>query len=141
MAPATQRGALLLDALTAIAVFSIGVLGNVGLQAQAIRHVHDAHCRSEAAGLVHALLGRMLAEDPATLAPRYDMQAGGSGYAAFSRLALRLPGADVTGNAPELRVEPGPVPSSRRVTVALRWQLPGEAAAHRYGATAVIGTN
>ena len=141
MAPTTQRGALLLDALTAIAVFSIGVLGNVGLQAQAIRHVQGAHCRSEAAGLVHALLGRMLAEDPASLALRYDMRAGGSGYAAFSRLALRLPGADVPGNAPELRVEPGPVPSSRRVTVALRWQLPGEAEAHRYGAATVIGTN
>ncbi len=141
MPAATQRGALLLDALTAIALFSIGVLGNVGMQAQAIRHVHGAHCRSEAADLVHAQIGRMRAEDPASLAARYDMQAGGSGYAAFSRLALRLPGADVPDNAPEIRVEPGPAPSSRRVTVAVRWQLPGEPTAHRYGATAVVGSN
>jgi len=141
MKTATQRGALLLDALTAIAVFSIGVLGNVALQAQAIRHVHAAHCRTEAAHLVHALVGRMWAEDPATLAARYGTQAGGEGYAAFSRQVLRLPGAGLAGNTPDVRVEPGPTPSSRKVTVAVHWQLPGETAAHRYGTAAVIGAN
>jgi type IV pilus assembly protein PilV len=138
---ATQCGALLLDALAAIAIFSIGVLGNVALQAQALRHVHAAQCRSEAVGLVHALVGRMSAEDPATLAGRYDAQAGGEGYAAFSRQVLRLPGADRPGNAPEVRVEPGPAPASRKVSVAVRWQLPGEPAAHRYGAVAVFGAD
>jgi type IV pilus assembly protein PilV len=137
----TQRGALLLDALAAIAVFSIGVLGNVALQAQAIRHVHAAHCRSEAAHIVHALVGRMSAEDPATLAERYGAQAGGEGYAAFVRQVLRLPGAGLAGNAPDVRVEPGPAPASRRVTVVVHWQLPGEPAAHHYATTAVIGAN
>jgi len=141
MSMAMQRGALLLDALTAIAVFSIGVLGNVNLHAQAIRHVNDAHCRSEAAHLVQALVGRMWAEDPAVLAARYDTRAGGEGYAAFSRLAMRLPGAEIAGNAPEVHVEPGPTPSSRKVTVAVHWQWPGESTAHRYGTTAVISYN
>jgi type IV pilus assembly protein PilV len=141
MSKATQRGALLLEALMAVAVFSIGVLGIVGLHAQAIRHVHAAHCRSEAAHLVQALIGRMWAEDPATLAARYDASADGEGYVAFSRLARRLPGADMTGNAPEVRIESGPVLSSRKVTVAVHWQLPGETAAHRHGTTAVIGHN
>lgn len=141
LSAATQRGALLLESLTAIAVFSIGVLGNIALQAQAIRHVHAAHCRSEAAHLVQALVGRMWTDDPATLAARYDATAGGQGYVAFSSLALRLPGGNIAGNAPEVRIEPGPGPSSRRVTVAVHWQLPGETAAHRHGATAVIGHN
>jgi|OpeIllAssembly_1097287.scaffolds.fasta_scaffold329682_2 type IV pilus assembly protein PilV len=141
MATATQRGALLLEALAAIAVFAIGTLGCVALQAHAIRHVHAGHCRSEAAHLVQALVGRMAAEDPAALAARYDARAGGAGYAAFSRLALRLPGADDPGNAPEVRVEPGPTPGSRQVTVVVHWQLPGEPAAHRHGTTVVIGGN
>jgi type IV pilus assembly protein PilV len=141
MTAATQRGALLLEALTAIAVFSIGVLGNVSLHAQAVRHIHAAHCRSEATHLVQALIGRMAAEDPASLKAHYDATAGGDGYAAFSRLALRLPGAGLAGNAPEVRIEDGPVPSSRKVTVAVHWQLPGERAAHRHGTTAVIGRN
>ena len=139
MAIVTQRGALLLDALAAIAVFSIGVLGCVTLQALAIRHVHAAHCRSEAAHLVQALVGRMEAEDPATLAARYAGEAGGEGYAAFSRLARRLPGADRPANAPQLGVAPGPTAGSRRVTVAVHWQLPGETTAHRHGATVVVG--
>ena len=139
MTIASQRGALLLDALAAIAVFSIGVLGCVTLQALAIRHVHAAHCRSEAAHLVQALVGRMAAENPATLAARYDGEAGGEGYAAFSRLARRLPGADRPANAPQLGVTPGPTPGSRRVTVAVHWQLPGETTAHRHGATVVVG--
>jgi hypothetical protein len=83
----------------------------------------------------------MWAEDPAALAARYDATMGGDGYVAFSRLALRLPGAGIAGNAPDVRIEPGPVPSSRKVTVAVHWQLPGEPAAHRHGTTAVIGHN
>lgn len=141
MAIATQRGGLLIEALAAIAVFSVGVLGNVTLYAQAIRHIHGAHSRSEAAHLVQAQVGRMGADDPATLKARYDARAGGEGYAAFSRLARRLPGAELPGNAPDLRVEPGPVPSSRKVTVAVHWQLPGEPLAHRHGTTVVIGNN
>jgi len=42
MLPATQRGMLLLEALTAMAVFSIGVLANIALLAHALRQVNDA---------------------------------------------------------------------------------------------------
>jgi len=93
MSPGTQRGALLLEALTAIAVFSIGILGIVALYAQAIRHVNDAQYRSEAAHLAHSLIGRMWADDPAALAVRYHAQNGGDGYAAwhFACRAQRSP--------------------------------------------------
>ncbi len=138
---ATQRGALLLDALAAAAVLSFGVLGTVSLHAQAIRHIQGAQYRSEAVRLAHALVGRMWTEDPALLAERYDDRAGGAGYAAFSRLTHRLPGAELPGNAPEVRVEPGPLPASRKVTIKVQWQLPGEPAAHRYGVTAVVSRN
>jgi type IV pilus assembly protein PilV len=139
-AMANARGAFVVEALTAIAVFSVGVLGNVALQAQAIRHLDDAHNRSEAAHLAQALVGRMWGEDPAGIAARYA-QPDGTGYAAFARLARRLPGAHIAGNAAEIRVEPGPGAGSRQVTVVLHWQLPGEAAPHRHSLTAVVGHN
>ena len=77
----------------------------------------------------------------AALAARYGTQAGGEGYVALARQALRLPGGNRATNAPDVRVVPGPTPSSRTVTVVVRWQLPGEPVVHRYGATAVIGAN
>ena len=44
----TQRGVMLIEALVAIAVFSIGVLGLIGLQSAAIRNTDEA--RQRAAG-------------------------------------------------------------------------------------------
>jgi len=82
----------------------------------------------------------MSAEDPASLPARYDATTGGDGYAAFSRLALRLPGAGLAGNAPEVRIENGPCvepQGDRRRALAIA----GERAAHRHGTTAVIGHN
>ena len=141
MARIAQRGALLLEALVAIAVFSIGILGNVAMQAQALRHVDAAHYRGEAMHVAQGLIGWMSAADPATLVARYSGPGTGPGYDAFARMALRLPGSALPGNAPEVRVEAGPSAASRRVSIALHWQMPGERSAHHYTTSAVIGGN
>jgi type IV pilus assembly protein PilV len=139
--PQRAGGALLLEALTAIAIFSVGVLGTVAISAQSMGHIDAARYRGEAARLALSQLAAMAAEDPALLAERYDSERGGAGHAAFARLAQRLPGASVAGNAPSVRVTSGPSLASRSVTVTLRWQMPGTAIAHRYAATGVIGRN
>ena len=133
-----QAGALVLEALTAIALFSIGVLGTLALQARSIEHVDDAQYRGEAARLAVSLIGTMRAEDPATLATRYNREGGGAAYATFARLARRLPGADLEGNAPDVRIASGPSAASRTVSVTLHWQRPGAPSRHRYEASAVI---
>ena len=137
--PHAARGALLLEALAAIAVFSLGILGHVALTGAIARHVENARCRTEAVHLVQGLLARMGAENPAALAGRYGAGSAGGGYAAFERDAQRLPGAGFAGNAPDIAVRAGPTPASRTVTVTLRWQLPGERVAHRFQATTVVG--
>ncbi len=139
--PGHQRGALLLEALVAIAVFAVGVLADVAVQAVAFRHVSAAHYRSEAVHLAAAAFGRMWADDPAMLAARYASDAGGTGYAELARLAQQLPGAAQAANAPAVTVDAGPSADSRRVTITLRWQLPGDPSVHRHSATAVIGRN
>src|SRR5439155_165247 len=50
-APKRQDGVMLLEALIAILIFSIGILAVVGLQAVSIRNVTDAKHRTEAAYL------------------------------------------------------------------------------------------
>jgi type IV pilus assembly protein PilV len=63
-----QSGSMLLEALIAILIFSLGVLGLVGVQANAIRLSTDAKYRTEAVFLANELIGRLAVVDPATAA-------------------------------------------------------------------------
>jgi type IV pilus assembly protein PilV len=135
----TQRGALVLEALAAVCVFSLGVLGTLALQAQAMRSVDAARYRAEAASLAQTLLAMMATADAATLAARYSSSGAGEGYAAFVRLARRLPGADRSGNEPVVNVSAGPSNASRRVAITLYWQLPDDVTRRRHDIAAVVG--
>lgn len=142
---AGQRGAMLLEVLVAILIFSFGILGIVGLQAQSIRHINDAQFRGEAVFLANSLISRMWTEDRTTLAANYGSTSG-PGYVAFRDLVQRvpagLPGSTISGNEPLVTVTtPGPSINSSNIAVTIRWQLPGEATPHQYQATAVLGQN
>jgi len=144
--PKGQRGLMLLEVLIAVMVFSIGILGIVGLQAASIRHVNDAQYRGEAIFLANALVSQMWADDrtaadPSYLDATYGDSGSGAGYAAFKEMVTRLPGAHLSGNAPAVKVAPGPTTTSSVVTVTVFWQLPGEQAAHNFSTSAVIGRN
>src|SRR6266852_8615397 len=58
-APGSERGVMLIEALAAILIFSIGILAVVGMQAVAIKDVTSAKYRSEAAFLAQELLAQM----------------------------------------------------------------------------------
>jgi len=141
-----QRGVMLLEVLIAVMVFSIGILGIVGLQSASIRHVNDAQYRGEAVFLANALVSQMWADDrtssdPTYLDATYGDGGSGTGYAAFKEMVRRLPGTDLSGNAPTVKVAAGPTPTSSVVTVTVFWQMPGEPAAHNFATSAVIGRN
>jgi len=59
-----QQGSVLLEALVAILLFSMGVLALVGLQAAMIKNTADSKSRSEASYIAQQWIGRMWA-DPA----------------------------------------------------------------------------
>lgn len=144
--PGHQHGVMLLEVLIAVLIFSFGILGIVGLQAQSIRHVNDAQYRSEAVFLANAFVSQMWADDRTAsdatyLDTTYSDAGGGTGYKAFYEMVQRLPGAGLSGNAPTVKVEAGPSATSTLVTVTVFWQLPGEAAPHNYSTTAIIGRN
>jgi len=155
---ARQRGSFLLEALIAILIVALGVLGSVGLLARSMQDVDDAKNRGEAAYLANQLIGQMWLTDrvTATLDTDYSSAIGsGVGYTDFKSLVeQRLPNADKYTQ--EVIVAAGPIPgnlASSVVTVRIFWcpageYLPGgcrNSAAlesrHRYDVTASIGAN
>ena len=143
-APRRQRGGFLLEALVGILIFSFGILGLVGLQANAIRHVNDAQYRGEAIQIANAAMGRMWTMDRANLKVHYegDAGAGGDGYLALVEAAERLPGVtEDVALSPTVVVEDGPSGSSNLVTVTIRWRLPGETIPHQYVGVVMVGLN
>lgn len=66
---AAQQGVVLLEAMIAILLFSMGVLAVVGLQAAMIKNTSDSKFRSEASYIAQQWIGMMWSNpDPAMLA-------------------------------------------------------------------------
>lgn len=133
-----QRGAFLLEALIAILIYSIGVAGLFALLGNALRQSGNANWRGEAFNVAAMTLSRMSAEDPGTLADRYDARTTGPGFRQLLALATRLPGVTASTNSPLVSVEPGPSGGSRRVTVTVFWQSPSDSSSHRQTVTGVV---
>lgn len=138
-----QSGAFLLEALVGVLIFAFGILGLVGLQAQAIRNTNDLQYRGEAIQIANAAMGRMWTMDRTQLKTSYegDKGTGGEGYTTLAEAAERLPGNNLDANKPTVTVEAGPTATSSLVTVTVRWQLPGESTPHQYVGSVMVGQN
>ena len=60
--PASQQGVVLLESLIAILIFSLGVLGIVGLQAAMIKNTSEANYRADASHIARQRIGKMRVE-------------------------------------------------------------------------------
>lgn len=138
-----ERGSFLLEALIAILIVALGVLGSVGLLARSMQDVDDAKNRGEAAYLASWLIGQMWVSDrvTTTLDTNYGSGGSGAGYTDFvSMVQQRLP----NGNVPLVQVDAGPIAGSTtnsRVTITITWQPPGDTTTHQYNVIASIGAN
>jgi len=155
---AAQRGGFLLEALVGILIFTLGVLGLLGLQGRAIGYSSDAQYRGEAAYLANAYIAKMWAEQRTLLPTRY-IASGQAEYDAFQQAVFRLPGADTIPNNPTVTlVQPPPNgniadagggislnSTSSLVTVVIQWRQPsaenGAPAIHNYTMTSILGLN
>jgi type IV pilus assembly protein PilV len=84
-----QRGIVLIDAMVAVVIFSIGVLGMVALQAAAIKLSGDAKYRSDAAMATEQVIAQMWASDPAALAANFRSPEG-EAYKTWKDTVTRL---------------------------------------------------
>ena len=144
-----QRGSFMLEALIAILIVALGVLGTVGLYARSVQQVDDAKFRGEAALLASSLIGQMWLSDAhmGALTAKFYSGSAGPGYTEFAALvAQRLPNSI----APTVTVTAGPNASSSRVDILIQWKHPGEdkdwtdkinPLVRQYTANATIGTN
>jgi type IV pilus assembly protein PilV len=104
----TQQGVVLLEALIAVLLFSMGVLALVGLQAAMMKNTEDSKIRSDASYLVQQRLGQMWA-DPANLANYVETAADISSMLPQGTRTVAVAG-----------VNPA------QVTVTINWQQPGK---------------
>lgn len=144
-----QRGSTLLEALVSIFIFSIAVLGLVGLQATSIKSSIDAKYRADAALLANQIIGQMWV-DRASI-DSYAHYAGTSvcnftGAASaksevtnwVAEIGRVLPAATLSANKIAQISIATPITNTRQVTVTICWQSPQETSPHNFVATAHI---
>jgi type IV pilus assembly protein PilV len=149
----TQSGAYLLEALIGILIFSFGILGIVGLQAQAIRFTNDAEIRAEAMYLANSLISQMWTDNPAVIQANYSSPSGAA-YVDFrdNKVSPALQGFMDPAFPPVVLVnDPSlPPPLSKNsngtpssvVQITIYWRSPGESSIlHNYTTTGVIAQN
>lgn len=122
-----QRGFTMIEVLVSVLLFSVGILGVVGMQARAIRLSTDAQQRAEAAFLADQLLARMLISDQATASTFNHRASAGPNCAptgaASTNAVVTEWLADVTGTLPRaVANEQQIVVSGTEVTVKLCWK-------------------
>lgn len=111
----SQKGVVLLEAMIAVLIFSMGILAIAGLQGAMVKNTSDSKYRSDAAFIAQQTLGLMWA-DPTNLA-------------AYSDTVSNLPSGTRTVTLPTT--------SNGQVKVVITWTVPGQAT-HNYTAYANI---
>lgn len=140
-----QRGVMLLEALIAILIFSIGILAIVALQASSIKLASDSKYRSDANMLANQLIGQMwLAHSSPTFVN--DFSTGGTLYNAWVASSVNATIPVIGVSAPSVTIAQSAIPAassiSSTVTIDIYWSVPGEnpngASAHRFNTSTQI---
>lgn len=140
-APHREGGMVMIEALVAILIFSIGILGIIGLQAMAVQQSSDARYRATAAQLADQLLGQMWTGDRTVtnLKAQYNTCTGTTcpGYTTwYTTVSSRLPGVTAT-TKPNVDIDAFGI-----VTITLYWRAPSDdpgANPHRFDLQSQIG--
>jgi len=121
-----QQGVMLLEALVGMLIFSIGILGLVGMQAVATKNVANAQFRSEAGFLAGEILSQISVDQKN--AASYASTGAACPTSPSTQLQYwacrvsRLPGA--TTYPPIITVVPVAGTTAMTVGVVVRWKLP-----------------
>lgn len=140
-----RRGFAMIEALIALLLFSLGVLGLVGLQASLTKATSQSRFRAEAAYLAQDLFGIMWADSSNLLA--YNNCTAQTRCKAWSdKVGAVLPSANVeihycseTDTAAACK-DDGGNPAPGRVTVLIEWTAAGEGR-HQFTTSSSINPN
>ena len=123
---AAQRGVMLIEALVAILIFTLGVVALMGLQANSIAQMSAAKYRTDASYLVSQIMGRMWVDQANITSYQSAGYVGRQGWDALVASTLPQGAATITVNG---------LPPAQMVTVAITWKQPEDPVTHSYGAT------
>jgi type IV pilus assembly protein PilV len=115
----SQAGVMLIEALVAILIFSVGVIAVMGMQAVSIEQVSQAKYRTDASYLANQITGQMWTDLPnlATYAT-----VGSTGRAGWDGVvASTLPSGTATITV-----------VGSLVTVTVNWRVPNESVTRKY---------
>jgi type IV pilus assembly protein PilV len=118
-----ETGVMLLEALIAILIFSIGILAVVGLQAAAIKTVADSKYRSEASFLANQLVAQMWTDNGNIANYAYPGGTAPALTAWVAQVTARMPGA-----VPPIVTITGATVQGGQVMIDVRWRTPEETA-------------
>ncbi|MCX7239221.1 MAG: hypothetical protein NTU86_02160 [Burkholderiales bacterium] len=127
-----QTGVMLIEVLFAILIFSIGILGIVGLYAASVRNAGDAKYRVDASLLANELIAQMWIVDRTAANWQDQFNAGGARYLVWkANVQATLPG-DI---APVVNAA-----ANGAVTIQINWRAPSEPdnIAHSYVAVSQV---
>ena len=133
-----QSGIMLLEALIALLIFSLGILTLIALQATSIKLTGDAKYRTDATLLANRLIGQMWVHGGNLAALEADFKTGGDAYNDWlSDVSAQsgLPGVVAAGSG-EIgtlpQVEVTLTPTSARVKITVFWRTPEMSANERH---------
>jgi type IV pilus assembly protein PilV len=129
-----QQGIVLLEALLAVLILAIGLLGTIGLQARAYSALSEASMRAEATIATESLLG-IMASDRVNLGS-YALAAGGTPGtrldAWYSETRKAIPGAAV------VIVIAAASGSARQIDITISWTRKEGGATNRHQVTSYM---
>lgn len=118
---------MLLEALFAILIFSMGILALIGFQATAIKQVADAKYRADASFLANQVVGEMWVNRTNLATYNYN---GGTPPGVLTNwvgaVQANLPGVSNATNAPVIAI------AGNQVTVTISWEVPGSLGPNQY---------
>lgn len=129
----TQRGAVLLESLIAILIFSLGILALAGLQSAMMKNTSDAKFRADASFIAQETLGILWA-DPENIADYVNNE---------DKLPTTLPNTLLPNGKRTVSVDTCTtvnlgIENCQVVTVTVTWQQPGQSDIHKFQAVARI---
>lgn len=135
-----ERGYVLLEALVALLIFSLGLLGMIGFQAASTRIVTDSRFRTEAAILADELISKMSVAKRVSVVSEYTYDStGGGGASAHAWFTKRVTEASKLPN-PKAKVEVanGSAVDTFVVKVTIEWDMPGSGTSQKAQARAAM---
>ena len=124
----SQAGVMLIEALVAILLFSVGVVAVMGMQAVSIEQVSQAKYRTDASYLADQIIGKMWTDQPNLASYATVGYAGRTSWDAVVASTLPNGTGSITVAAPQ-------------VTVTINWRLPNETVTRKFTSIANINSS